>query len=295
MFLVSGVTGHVGGVVARELLKRGREVRALVRDPARAASWARQGVELRAGEFADPGAMTAALEGVEGAFLMMPPAPPSSREFPEWKAIIASFREALLRAPPPRLVVLSSVGSEKSRGLGPITQTHLLEVGLREMTFPIVLIRAAGFLDNYAYAPAVAAATGRFDTFLIPTARPVHLVATEDIGREVARRLMGGAWTGTKVVELGSPFSPDDLARALADAVDRPVTAHPIARDQWTARLRAQGLPPLAAELFEEMEDGVNSGWIRFGEPGAERVPGTITPGEFFARVRDANRASEKR
>jgi hypothetical protein len=31
-------------------------------------------------------------------------------------------------------------------------------------------------------------------------------------------------------------------------------------------------MPPLAAELFEEMEDSVNSGWIAFGAPGTERA-----------------------
>lgn len=295
MFLVSGITGHVGGAVARQLLSEGRAVRALVRDPVKAVTWARQGVELRAGEFGDPRAVAAALQGVEGAFLMMPPAPPSSREFAEWRAIIASYREALAEVPPPRLVVLSSIGSEKPRGLGPITQTHLLEQGLRGMAFPIAFVRAAGFLENYAHGLAAAASSGRFDTYLSPTNRRVMVVATEDIGREVALRLVGAAWAGTKVVELGSPYSPDELAHAMGEVLGRPVTARAILRDQWTARLRTQGLSPLAAKLFEEMEDGINSGWIAFGVPGAERVAGTITPAEFFRRAWDANRTGEDR
>lgn len=38
MFLITGVTGHVGGAAASHLLAQGKQVRALVRDQAKAAS-----------------------------------------------------------------------------------------------------------------------------------------------------------------------------------------------------------------------------------------------------------------
>jgi hypothetical protein len=47
-------------------------------------------------------------------------------------------------------------------------------------------------------------------------------------------------------------------------------------------------MPAGAAQLFEEMEDGFNSGWIAFGVPGAEPIPGTVTPAQFFAQVSKA-------
>ncbi len=66
MFLMTGITGHIGGAVARQLLSAGRQVRALVGEPDRAGGWARQGVELHQGDFNDA-ALTSALKGVEGA------------------------------------------------------------------------------------------------------------------------------------------------------------------------------------------------------------------------------------
>ena len=36
MFLITGITGKVGGAAARHLLNKGKQVRALVRDPAKA-------------------------------------------------------------------------------------------------------------------------------------------------------------------------------------------------------------------------------------------------------------------
>ncbi|HEX4496480.1 MAG TPA: NmrA family NAD(P)-binding protein [Thermoanaerobaculia bacterium] len=285
MFFVSGITGQVGGATARHLLEAGKTVRALVRDPQKASEWARKGVDVRQGDFNDATAVAGALEGVEGAFLMLPPTLAPAPGFPESKAIIASFREALRQAPPPRLAVLSSVGSEKSSGLGLITSTHLLEEALGDLPFPIACIRAGSFLENYAFSLGAAAATGWFDTYLTPTDRPVPMIATADIGREIARLLTGG-WSGKKVVELGSRTSADDVARAMSEVLGRPVQARPIPREQWAASLEAQGMAPGTTGLFEEMEDALNSGWIDFGVPGTEPVAATITPAQVFAQAR---------
>ena len=287
MFLVAGITGQVGGAAARQLLAEGHAVRALVRDPQKAADWAAKGVEVRHGDFNDAASLTAALAGVEGAFLMLPPLLTPGPGFPEAKAILANFREALRQAPPPRLAVLSSIGSEKTSALGLITATHLLEAALGDMPFPTVFIRAASFLENYAFGLHAAASTGWFDTFLTPTGHPFPMIATEDIGKEVARRLAAG-WSGRKIVELGSPISPDDLARAMGQVLGRQVQARSIPRAQWSAALEAMGIPHSGTAAFEEMEDGFNSGWIDFGVPGTEPVASTLTPAQFFAQVRKA-------
>ena len=80
--------------------------------------------------------------------------------FPEARAINASIIKALRQAPPPRLVVLSSVGSEQPSGLGNITQTHLLEEDLRDLTFPVAIVRAGAFLENNLGALSQGRGTG---------------------------------------------------------------------------------------------------------------------------------------
>jgi len=287
MFFVSGITGQVGGAAARQLLGEGRTVRTLARDPLKAAEWSQKGVDVRQGDFNAAAAVAGALEGVEGAYLMLPPVLAPEAGFPVANAIIAGFREALRQAPPPRLVVLSSVGSQQTRGLGNITSTHLLEEALDNLPFPTAFIRAGSFLENYTWGLAAAASTGWFDTYLTPADRPVPMIATADIGEQVARLLVGG-WSGKKIVGLGSPISPDDLARAMGEVLGRPIQARPIPRDRWTATLEAQGMPPGTSGSFEEMEDGFNSGWIAFGVLGTEPVPGTVTPTQVFAKARQA-------
>jgi dihydroflavonol-4-reductase len=69
--LVTGATGKVGGAVARALLARGHEVRALVRDPGKAARLLPGPVELVAGDVTDPQSVRAAVAGCELVFNSM--------------------------------------------------------------------------------------------------------------------------------------------------------------------------------------------------------------------------------
>src|SRR6201986_1610855 len=108
LYVVMGITGKVGGSTARHLLKQGKQVRALVRSREKAAKWADQGVELVDGDWNDATAITAALKGVDGAFVMLPAVWAPSPDYREAKGVIANYVEALTKARLPRVVGLSS-------------------------------------------------------------------------------------------------------------------------------------------------------------------------------------------
>jgi dihydroflavonol-4-reductase len=69
--LVTGATGKVGHAIASALLDRGNQVRALVRDPKRAASVLPAGIEPVRGDVTDPESLDAAVEGCELVFNSM--------------------------------------------------------------------------------------------------------------------------------------------------------------------------------------------------------------------------------
>lgn len=66
--LITGATGTVGHPLAALLAERGDRVRALVRDPARAAAVLPAGVEAWPGDLADPAALRAAVRGCDTVF-----------------------------------------------------------------------------------------------------------------------------------------------------------------------------------------------------------------------------------
>jgi uncharacterized protein YbjT (DUF2867 family) len=283
MFLVTGITGNIGGAAARGLLAQGKTVRALIRDPQRAAAWAQMGVELVQGDWNDAPSIAAALQGVEGAYIMMPPTQTPSPGFSEAKAVAASYAQALRQSPPPKLVALSSFGAEKQSGLGLITPPRLLEQALEAMLFPVAFVRAGGFFENYMFG-LEAAKGGTLPMFYAPTHRKVGHIATADIGALVVE-LLTTEWSGRRVIELGRPVSPDEIADAIGEVLGREVKAQAIPRKAWAGAMEQMGLPKGSTWAYEEMMEGVNSGWIDFGVEGTEKRPGTTTPREVYARA----------
>jgi dihydroflavonol-4-reductase len=69
--LVTGATGKVGHAIASALLDRGDHVRALVRDPTRAASVLPAGIEPVRGDVTDPESLASAVDGCELVFNSM--------------------------------------------------------------------------------------------------------------------------------------------------------------------------------------------------------------------------------
>ena len=67
--LVTGATGNVGGLVVTELLKRGVEVRALVRKQPDAGKLP-EGVEVAIGDLLEPVSVEKAMQGVDKLFLL---------------------------------------------------------------------------------------------------------------------------------------------------------------------------------------------------------------------------------
>ncbi|NMM03278.1 NmrA family NAD(P)-binding protein [Paraburkholderia sp. RP-4-7] len=282
MFLVTGITGKVGGATAEHLLAHGKKVRALVRNREKVAHWANQGVELVDGDWNDSAAIEHALKGVDGAFVMLPAVWAPSPDFKEARGVIANYVEALTRASPPRVVALSSMGANRTSGLGMITALSLLEQGFRDLTLPIAYVRAGGFFENFLYGLHVAQG-GTLPVYYNPTDRKSTMVATNDIGAEVAALLTGPAWSGHRAIELGSMVSADEVATQLGEVLKVDVNAFAVPRAGWPAAFEQLGVPKGQTGPAEAMYDAVNSGWMDLGVEGTEHVPGATSARDVFA------------
>lgn len=290
MYLVMGITGKVGGATARHLLAQGKRVRALVRDRTKAANWANQGVELVDGDWNDAAAIEQALKGVDGAFVMLPAVWAPSPDFKEAKGIIANYVEALTKAPAPRVVALSSIGANRTSGLGMITALSLLEQGFRDLKLPIAYVRAGGFFENFLFGLQVAQG-GTLPVFYNPTSRKSAMVATNDIGAQVASLLSGPAWSGHRVIELGSMVSADEVAGQLGEILNRDVKAFAVPRAGWAQAFEQFGVPKGHTGPAEEMYEAVNAGWMELGTGGIEHVAGTTSARDVFAAAQNAAKA----
>ncbi len=274
MFAIMGITGKVGGAVAQTLLERGKKVRGIVRDAAKARDWQAKGVEIVTSEWdAD---LSSAFSGVEGVFVMIPPNMLPEPGFPDSVARAAAIRKGLVAAQPPKVVALSSWGSEQSEGLGLITPNRILEQQLAGTGIPTAVLRPAWFIENIIYSLSTAQATGNYYSFYQPLERPYDMVATKDVGR-VGGETLVQHWQGTRIIEIAGPstYSSLDAAAALEVGLGRPIQAVAVPRDQWVQTLEQNGMPANRSGAYLEMVDGLNCGWIHFGVAGTETAKGT--------------------
>jgi uncharacterized protein YbjT (DUF2867 family) len=273
MYAITGITGKVGGALARELLASGQPVRAVVRDVARAGSWAQRGCELATARMDDASSLAGAFEGATGVFILPPSEFDPAPGFPEARAVIDAVSTAILKARPEKVVCLSTIGAQAGE-INLLTQRTLMEQALREMPMPVTFLRPGWFMENAVWDVACARDAGVIATFLQPLDKPVPMVATADVGR-VAAELLRQTWSGVRIVELEGPHrvSPNDLASAFARVLDRPVRAEVVDRQTWEGLFRSQGMKHPLPRM--RMLDGFNEGWIDF-----ENHPDEITRGQ---------------
>ena len=286
MYAVMGITGRVGGAIAENLLARGEQIRAIVRNPEKAARWRDRGAEIAVADVDDPNALASAFEGTDGVFLMVPPNFAPAPGFPEMRKTLASYHAALAKSLPKKAVYLSSIGAEQTSGLGLITGSHLLEQTLGDLPIAHAFLRAGWFMENHAWDVTTARSEGKFFSNLYPLDRKFSLVATADIGKAGAD-VLRQQWTGTRRIEVAGPeqYSPNDIAQALSTALGRTVEAVAVPREKWTEFFVGQGMPEGRTEPRAEMVDGFNSGWIHFGVPGTEHVKGTTSLTSVLAEL----------
>lgn len=274
MFAITGITGQVGGAVARALIGSGQPVRAVVRDAEKGAVWARQGCEVAVADLDDAAALTKAFAGVQGVFFLLPPVFDPSPDFAEARRVIAAVREALDAARPAKLVSLSTIGAQ-ARQPNLLQQHQLQEQSLGTLPLPVTFLRAAWFMENAAWDVAPARTTGVVPSYLYPLDKPVPMVATEDVGR-VAAELLQETWQGRRIVELeGARLSPNDVAAALARVLGRDVRMDAVPRATWEALFKAQGMKNPVPRA--QMLDGFNEGWIDFEGDASSTRKGTVS------------------
>jgi uncharacterized protein YbjT (DUF2867 family) len=275
MVAVTGITGKVGGRVARGLLAQGQTVRAVVRSRAKADEWAALGCEAFVASIDDAEAMTEAFRGVDGVFLMTPPNYDPEPGFPDTQQNAAAMRTAIQESRPGKVVFLSTVGAQ-------VTEPNLLnnsgmtEAMLRTVAVPVAFLRAAWFMENAAW-DIESAKSGVVHSFLQPLDHRIPMVAMEDIA-QTAVELLGEYWKGVRIVELEGPerYSSNDVAAALASALGTPVRNEIVPRSTWEELFRSQGMKNPVPRI--RMVDGFNEGWIDFesGQSGSRKSGTTL-------------------
>lgn len=283
MFVVMGATGQVGGAVVEALKQRKATVKAIARDPARAAHL---GIEVVRGDASDAASLAAAFKGAEAAFVMLVPPPQAVDVLAESRAISRAIAEAVRAAKVPHLVALSSVGAQLASGNGVVQALHEFETALAGAAPSIVFLRPGYFMENWGNVLPAAQGAGVLPSAHAPLDAKGDIVSALDVGRTAAE-LLSEARPGTRIVDLAGPaqYSSVDAAAILSKLLGKPVAAVPMSREESVAGLIAAGLGADYAAKLADLDDAANAGRMAFPTGGGEVRRGTVTLEQALKRL----------
>lgn len=181
LVLVTGATGQQGGSIARELLAKGYQVRAMTRNPDsdKAKALKAAGAEVVKGDLDDAASVKAALKGCWGAYAVQNTWEAGVEgEERQGKAFAKLAKEADIQH-----FVYSSVGSaHRNTGVPHFDNKFRVEQTIRELGFPsFVIIRPVFFMENMkSFFPPDE--NGNINMAMSPSTK-LQMVAVQDIGK----------------------------------------------------------------------------------------------------------------
>jgi uncharacterized protein YbjT (DUF2867 family) len=142
--LVTGATGYVGGRLVPRLLKSGRRVRVMSRDPNRLAdhSWFGE-VEVMAGDALCPESLGPALAGVEAAYYLVHSLSGTANFYAQDLLAARNFGRAASQARISRIIYLGGLGHPQTKLSKHLRSRQETGVVLRESGIPVIEFRAA--------------------------------------------------------------------------------------------------------------------------------------------------------
>ena len=216
--LVTGATGRVGRQVVQQLVKRGADVRVLVRDTAKASFPA--GVEVVQGDLLDIDALRTALSGVNTLFLLNAVA---GDEFTQALITLNMAREQGVE----RLVYLSVLHGDRFVNVPHFAVKFGAERMIERMGFGATILRPAYFIDNEHMIKDVIFNHG---VYPMPIgSKGIAMVDTSDIAEvaaiELIRREQASAKLPIETINLVGPdtLTGSDVAAIWSDVLGRPI------------------------------------------------------------------------
>jgi uncharacterized protein YbjT (DUF2867 family) len=235
LILVCGATGSQGGAVARSLLDRGFQVRALTRNPQKpeAQAVADQGAEVVQGDMEDRSAMDRVLDGVYGVFSVQNFWEAGyDREVQQGKTVADAAKAAGVEH-----FVYSSVGSaHRQTGIPHFESKWEVEEHVREIGLPYTVLRPVFFMQNWEGMREYVL-SGTLAQPLDPD-KPFQQVAVEDVGAFAAIAFEHPEeWIGREVDLAGDEQTMPKIAETFGRVIGKQISYYQVPWDQFEEQM----------------------------------------------------------
>lgn len=283
MYAIAGATGRIGSRAAATLLDEGVGVRVLVRREADADAFRARGAEARTLSLGDGGALSNAVEGCDGLFVLLPFDLTVDDLGAHADGLISSIVGGVVGQRVAHVVMLSSGGADLAEGTGPIVGLHRLEQSLLATGTILTALRPGHFQEKVADTIDVVRETGVYSVFAASADVAHPMVATRDIGAIVARSLQSPPASSEAVDIVGPSYSERDVANALGRAMGRELHVVPLAEESWADALTGAGFRPHIAASLSELYRADERGLL--APRGDRSIHASTSIGETIDRV----------
>ncbi len=268
---VTGATGHLGRLVIDGLLAKlpAQDVVAIVRDPAKAADLAAQGVEVRVAAYDDMRALNAALKGVDKLLLVS--GSEVGRRIQQHRNVIDAAKAAGIRH-----IVYTSAPQATTTALILAPEHKATEEYLAGSGVPYTIVRNNWYTENYVQQVATARQTGT----IVAAAGEGRVASAPraDYAAGTVAVLLGEGHEG-KVYEFSGDYAWNfhELATAIAEVIGRPVVYQPVDAATLIGILKSVGLDEGTAGFVAALDSNIAAGLLGHASPDLARLLGRPT------------------
>jgi len=265
---VTGATGNLGRLTIAALLERGvaaADIVAVVRDAAKAADLAAQGVQVRVADYDDVDALRAAFAGVDKLLLVS--GSEIGRRVPQHTNVVEAAKAAGVG-----FLAYTSVLDAQNSPLMLAAEHKATENLIAESGIAHALLRNGWYWENYESAVGTARETGAL--FGAAGTGRVAGAARKDYAEAAAAVLLADDAAG-KVYELGGDrLTYTELAEALSGVVGKPVVYKDLSREEYTQVLEGAGVPSQFAAVLADSDAGIAAGALDTESGDLQRLIG---------------------
>ena len=247
-YAILGGTGHIGSALALLLIRQGHSVLVIGHNEEQQKKWTALGAGFQAVEITDSERLKTLLNQGERLFILNPPADPAKDAEVEELKYIERISKAIEGLRPKKIVMASTYGARKGKGLFDLSTLYELEQELKQNRAPLAIIRSAYYMSNLDLPAKMAAESGKLTTVL-PADFKLPMVAPADIAG-LAAKLLQDDRTGTYYVQAKEEYSARDAAKVLSNILHRDITPDEIPEGRWAAYMQENGFSERSTESF---------------------------------------------
>lgn len=259
MIVITGATGALNWATTDHVLQRlpASEIVVAVRDPTSAEHFAKRGVSVRRGDYADPSSLPGAFEGADQLLLVS-----SNDRGADAVTLHGHAIEAAKAAGVGRILYTSHQGASPDNPFGPARDHAATEGLLADSGIPWTSLRNGFYAHSLDWMLGQWRQTG---VITVPADGPVSWTSRDDAAEAAAVILTSNdPYDGPTTLTAAAAPTFEEIAATASELTGRAVERVVVDEDAWVAGQVAAGQPEGAARfgltVFQAAHEGFFSG-----------------------------------